>query len=71
KVEIVRRWDDGECFAVVTGGWFCWFEKREKGIFPAGMKLVSKHLGKSRSSGTVAGVGSPANNTTRIFCISD
>ncbi|WJX14455.1 hypothetical protein P8452_04717 [Trifolium repens] len=37
--------------------------KEKQGSFPAGMKVVSKHLGKSRSSGTVAGVGSPANRS--------
>ncbi|CAJ2629946.1 unnamed protein product [Trifolium pratense] len=37
--------------------------KEKQGSFPTGMKVVSKHLGKSRSSGTVAGVGSPANRS--------
>lgn len=37
--------------------------KEKHGSFPAGMKVVTKHLGKSRSSGTVAGACSPANRS--------
>lgn len=37
--------------------------KEKQGSFPTGMRVVSKHLGKSRSSVTVAGVGSPANRS--------
>ncbi|KAE9618305.1 hypothetical protein Lal_00047307 [Lupinus albus] len=35
----------------------------KKGNFPAGMRGASKHLGKSRSASTVAGIGSPANRS--------
>ncbi|XP_057427916.1 membrane-associated kinase regulator 5 [Lotus japonicus] len=38
--------------------------RREKqGSFPVGMRVVSKHLGKRRSAGTVVGVNSPANRS--------
>lgn len=38
--------------------------KEKQGSFPVVMRgVVSKHLGKSRSAGTVAGVGSPANRS--------
>lgn len=37
--------------------------KEKQGSFPAGMRVVTKHLGKSRSSGTVAGASSPANRS--------
>ena len=37
--------------------------KEKQGSFPAGMRVVAKHLGKSRSSGTVAGACSPANRS--------
>ncbi|XP_058775351.1 uncharacterized protein LOC131649616 [Vicia villosa] len=36
---------------------------QKQGNFPAGMRVVSKHFGKSRSSGTVVGVGSPAKRS--------
>ncbi|KAI5400333.1 hypothetical protein KIW84_065280 [Lathyrus oleraceus] len=36
---------------------------QKQGNFPAGMKVVSKHFGKSRSSGTVVGVCSPAKRS--------
>ncbi|CAK8573438.1 unnamed protein product [Lathyrus sativus] len=36
---------------------------QKQGSFPAGMKVVSKHFGKSRSSGTVVGGGSPAKRS--------
>ncbi|CAL0300697.1 unnamed protein product [Lupinus luteus] len=35
----------------------------KKGSFPAGVRGASKHLGKSRSASTVAGIGSPANRS--------
>ncbi|XP_027364143.1 probable membrane-associated kinase regulator 5 [Abrus precatorius] len=37
--------------------------KEKQGNFPAGMRGVSKHLGKSRSASTVTGIGSPANRS--------
>ncbi|XP_061361341.1 probable membrane-associated kinase regulator 2 [Gastrolobium bilobum] len=37
--------------------------KEKQGGFPAGIRVVSKHLGKSRSSSTATGVGSPANRS--------
>jgi len=37
--------------------------KEKQGSVPAGMRVVTKHLGKSRSSGTVAGACSPANRS--------
>ncbi|KAK7279890.1 hypothetical protein RJT34_24949 [Clitoria ternatea] len=37
--------------------------KEKQRSFPAGMRVGSKHLGKSRSSSTVIGVGSPANRS--------
>ncbi|KAL5069792.1 hypothetical protein RYX36_020679 [Vicia faba] len=36
---------------------------QKQGTFPARMRVVSKHFGKSRSSGTVVGVGSPAKRS--------